>query len=127
MLIFNHMVKYPTPSLDHTFSALSDPTRRAILARLAQGGATVTELARPFDMSLPAVSKHLRVLENAGLMSRRREGRIHHCRLVGEPLQGAADWLEFYRSFWETRLESLADYLENIDQEEKKTDDHSNN
>jgi len=127
MLIFNHMVKYRASSLDHTFSALSDPTRRAILARLAQGGATVSELARPFDMSLPAVSKHLRVLENAGLMSRRREGRTHHCRLAVEPLQGAADWLEFYRSFWETKLESLADYLENIDQEEIETDDHSNN
>jgi DNA-binding transcriptional ArsR family regulator len=121
------MVKYSTPALDRTFSALSDPTRRAILARLAQGGATVTELARPFDMSLPAVSKHLRVLENAGLMSRRKEGRIHHCRLVGEPLQGAADWLAFYRTFWETRLESLADYLENIDQEEKESDDNSDN
>ncbi len=114
------MVNYSTHTLDRTFSALSDPTRRAILARLTQGGATVTELARPFDMSLPAVSKHLRVLENAGLMTRRREGRIHHCRLAAVPLQGAADWLEFYRSFWETRFDSLADYLKNIDQEDEE-------
>ena len=118
------MVKYSISTLDQTFSALSDPTRRAILARLAQGGATVTELARPFDMSLPAVSKHLRILENAGLMMRRREGRIHHCRLAVSPLQGAAEWLEFYRVFWETRFESLADYLENTDQEDENFDDH---
>ena len=118
------MVKYSTQSLDRTFSALSDPTRRAILARLAKGGATVTELARPFDMSLPAVSKHLRILENAGLMMRHREGRIHHCRLAVGPLQGAAEWLEFYRVFWEKRFESLADYLENTDQEDVNIDDH---
>ena len=121
------MVKYSTHTLDRTFSALSDPTRRAILSRLAQGGAAVTELARPFDMSLPAVSKHLRVLEDAGLMTRRREGRIHHCRLAVGPLQGAADWLEFYRGFWETRFDSLADYLKNVDQEDEKIDDHSDN
>jgi DNA-binding transcriptional ArsR family regulator len=112
------MVNYSAPSLDRTFSALSDPTRRAILGRLAQGEATVTELARPFDMSLPAVSKHLRVLENAGLLTRRKEGRIHHVGLAAAPLQGAADWLDFYRSFWEARFDSLADFLEKMGQED---------
>ena len=107
------MVNSPalTPALDSTFSALADPTRRAILARLALGEATVGELAQPFAVSLPAISKHLRVLEDAGLMARHKEGRIHRCRLVATPLHAAADWLLFYQRFWEGTFDSLADYL----------------
>ena len=105
------MVNYSAASLDRTFAALSDPTRRAILARLAGGEATVTELASPFEISLPAVSRHLRVLEKAGLLARTRQGRIHHCRLSPGALRQAADWLAFYRRFWEGRLDDLAEYL----------------
>jgi DNA-binding transcriptional ArsR family regulator len=115
--IVNHMVNYSSPGLDRTFAALSDPTRRAILARLAQGEASVSELAAPFDVSLPAVSKHLRVLERAGLMRRQKEGRVHHCRLVAEPLQDAAVWLAFYERFWEGKLDALAGYLSNLEGE----------
>lgn len=115
--IVNHMVNYSSPTLDRTFSALSDPTRRAILARLAQGEASVTELAAPFDVSLPAVSKHLRVLEQSGLMRRHKEGRVHHCRLVAGPLQDAAEWLAFYERFWEGKLDALADYLAELEGE----------
>lgn len=109
--IVNLMVNYAPPMLDATFSALADPTRRAILSRLALGGATVTELARPFDVSLPAISKHLRVLEDAGLMARERRGRTHHCRLVAAPLRAASDWLLFYQRFWEGSFDSLAEFL----------------
>jgi DNA-binding transcriptional ArsR family regulator len=104
------MVNYSP--LDATFSALADPTRRAILARLAQGEATVSELAEPFDVSLPAVSKHLRVLQSAGLLQREIDGRIHRCRLAAQPMKDAAAWIETYRVFWEAQLESLARYLE---------------
>jgi DNA-binding transcriptional ArsR family regulator len=104
------MVKYPR-HLDATFSALADPTRRAILTRLARGECSVTDLARPFDVSLPAVSKHLRVLERAGLLARRREGRVHRCRLVARPLKDAEQWIERYRRFWEERFRSLDRYL----------------
>src|SRR3954451_7700414 len=90
-----------TDQLDRTFAALADPTRRAILARLASGAASVTELAEPFEMSLPAVSKHLKVLESAGLITRGREAQWRPCRLEAEPLKNAADWLEEYRRFWE--------------------------
>lgn len=100
------------PHLNHLFSALSDPTRRAILARLARGEATVTELSVPFAMSLPAISKHLRVLERAGLLERRVEGRVHHCRLQPRPLKDASDWLAETRAYWEGQLERLADFLE---------------
>jgi DNA-binding transcriptional ArsR family regulator len=93
------MVNYFGATLDGTFGALSDATRRAILARLAQGECTVGELARPFEVSLPAISKHLRVLEAAGLIARRQEGREHHCRLVAEPLRQAGDWIAQYRIF----------------------------
>ncbi|RZQ59259.1 ArsR/SmtB family transcription factor [Amycolatopsis suaedae] len=102
------------PSLDTTFAALADPTRRAILARLADGEATVTELAAPFAMSQPAVSKHLRVLERAGLVSRGRDAQRRPCRLVAEPLREATDWLADYRDYWETsyqRLDALLDDL----------------
>jgi DNA-binding transcriptional ArsR family regulator len=100
--------------LDATFAALADPTRRAILARLASGQATVTELAAPFDMSQPAISKHLKVLERAGLVSRSRDAQRRPCRLEARPLKGATDWLENYRSYWEEsyqRLDTLLDEL----------------
>ncbi|MEU1878946.1 metalloregulator ArsR/SmtB family transcription factor [Streptosporangium sp. NPDC020072] len=101
--------------LDATFAALADPTRRAILARLAAGDATVTELAAPFAMSQPAVSKHLRVLERAGLISRGRDAQRRPCRLVAEPLKTATDWLADYRDYWEAsyqRLDALLDDLQ---------------
>jgi DNA-binding transcriptional ArsR family regulator len=93
--------------LDAIFSALADPTRRGIVERLIEGEATVSELAEPFDVSLPAISRHLRVLGNAGLITRRKEGRIHHCRLVEDPLGDAIDWIVHYSVFWEDRLDSL--------------------
>jgi DNA-binding transcriptional ArsR family regulator len=97
--------------LSETFSALADPTRRAILARLASGEATVGELAEPFAMSLPAVSKHLKVLERAGLISRGREAQWRPCRLESAPLRDAADWIEDYRRFWEESFDRLDEYL----------------
>lgn len=97
--------------LNTTFRALADPTRRAILARLASGEASVTALAEPFAMSLPAISKHLKVLERAGLIARGREAQWRPCRLDARPLKGAADWLEHYRRFWEESLDRLDDYL----------------
>jgi DNA-binding transcriptional ArsR family regulator len=100
-----------TDHLSATFAALADPTRRAILARLASGEATVTELAAPFDMSLPAVSKHLKVLERAGLIERGREAQWRPCRLQAEPLREVEAWVERYRSHWEQRLDRLAEYL----------------
>ncbi|MEN8180173.1 MAG: metalloregulator ArsR/SmtB family transcription factor [Pseudomonadota bacterium] len=108
------MVKYSPGRLDSIFNALSDNTRRSILARLASGDALVTELAAPFSISLPAISKHLRVLEKAGLIRRDKDGRVRHCHLQAAPLQEAADWIEYYRQFWESRLDSLAGYLETI-------------
>jgi DNA-binding transcriptional ArsR family regulator len=95
-----------------TFSALADPTRRAILARLALGETSVTELARPFEMSLPAISKHLKVLQRAGLITRGRQAQWRPCRLDAMPLRDVADWLERYRRFWEESFERLADYLQ---------------
>jgi DNA-binding transcriptional ArsR family regulator len=103
------MVKY---NLDRTFAALADPTRRDILARLSDGHATVGELAEPFDMSLPAVSKHLKVLQQAGLIERRRDGRTQICAVQAAPLQDADAWLAHYRAFWEGNLDSLARFLE---------------
>ncbi len=107
-------------TLSTTFAALADPTRRAILARLAGGERTVGELAKPFDMSLPAVSKHLAVLAKAGLIERGREAQWRPCRLRAEPLKGAVDWLEYYRRFWEESLDRLGEYLEEIQSKEKK-------
>src|SRR5687767_8609202 len=98
--------------LDVTFGALSDPTRRAILARLARGEASVMELAEPFAMSQPAISKHLKVLERAGLVARGRDAQRRPCRLVAEPLAEANDWLERYRQFWEERFEQLDGLLD---------------
>ena len=100
--------------LSLTFGALSDPTRRAILTRLADGEATVTELAEPFEMSLPAVSKHLKVLERAGLISRGREAQWRPARLDPEPLKEAADWLDEYRRFWDESFDRLDDYLQQL-------------
>jgi len=110
----------PTDRLSATFSALADPTRRAILARLALGESTVNELAEPFDISLPAVSKHLKVLEHAGLIARSREAQWRPCRLQPAPLKGADDWLEEYRELWEQRLDRLEDYLHELQAKEKK-------
>ena len=107
------MVKYVSnAALNRTFAALADPTRRRILAHLAGGDRCVTHLARPHRMSLPAVSKHLRVLEKAGLLRRRRHGRVHEIKLNAAPLKQAAQWVEEYRRFWEGSLDRLANYLE---------------
>ncbi|HXX85241.1 MAG TPA: metalloregulator ArsR/SmtB family transcription factor [Casimicrobiaceae bacterium] len=102
----------PATDLNATFGALTDPTRRAILARLARGEATVGDLARPFSISLPAVSRHLRVLEHARLIERRVDAQRRVCRLRAQPLRAAAGWIERYRSFWEERLDELAALLE---------------
>ena len=112
LLIVNQMVKYSSRTLNRTFAALADPTRRHILAHLARGDRRVTDLARPHAMSLPAVSKHLRVLEKAGLLRRRRYGRVHEMQLDAKPLKQAAQWVEEYRKFWERSLDRLAAYLE---------------
>jgi DNA-binding transcriptional ArsR family regulator len=100
--------------LTNTFAALADPTRRAILARLALGETSVTELAEPFDMSMPAVSKHLKVLERAGLITRGREAQWRPCKLDAAPLQSAAQWIEQYSRFWEESLDRLEEYLTKI-------------
>ena len=109
-----------TDRLDRTFGALADPTRRAILARLAQGECSVTELAEPFDMSMPAVSKHLRVLERAGLIVRAREAQRRPCRIEARPLKEVADWTERYRSLWEQRLDRLDKYVQQMKAKEEK-------
>lgn len=103
--------------LSATFAALSDPTRRAILARLSRGETSVTELAAPFDLSLPAISKHLAVLERTGLIERRRDARWRPCKLKPEPLKDAAGWIEQYRQFWEQSFDRLEAYLEEIQTE----------
>ncbi|HEY4211254.1 MAG TPA: metalloregulator ArsR/SmtB family transcription factor [Steroidobacteraceae bacterium] len=104
-------------TLDSTFSALADPTRRAILARLAQGEATVGELAAPFRISMPAISRHLRVLEAASLVRSEREGKHRRCRLDAQALAGASDWLESYRRFWNAGLDRLDTYLKRAPQQ----------
>jgi DNA-binding transcriptional ArsR family regulator len=109
-----------TDRLSATFAALADPTRRAILARLTLGETSVTELAEPFDMTLPAVSKHLKVLERAGLIARSRAAQWRPCRLEASPLKDATDWLEHYRRFWEQSLDRLGDYLRELQMKEKK-------
>ena len=105
------MVKDQRSRLDATFAALADPTRRAIVERLTCGEASVGELAEPFDISLPAISKHLSVLEEAGLLARTKEGRVRHCRLLEEPLRDAFGWIATYGSFWEGQLDSLGRFL----------------
>ena len=107
-------------ALSNTFSALADPTRRAILARLALGELSVTELAQPFEMSMPAISKHLKVLERAGLITRGREAQWRPCSLKAAPLKDAAEWLERYRRFWEESFDRLDDYLRELQAREKK-------
>jgi DNA-binding transcriptional ArsR family regulator len=109
--IFNHMVEYAAPELDAVFGALSHPARRAIVARLTRGDATVTEVAAPFPMSLAAVSKHIAVLERAALVRREVVGREHHLRLNPTALREAAAWVEHHRRFWEDRLDSLERFL----------------
>jgi DNA-binding transcriptional ArsR family regulator len=104
----------PDDQLSLVFAALADPTRRAILARLARGEATVTELAEPFDMSLPAISKHLKVLERAGLITRGREAQWRPCRLDADPLKEASDWIGQYRHIWEERFDRLDEYLKTL-------------
>src|SRR6266550_5573622 len=104
--------------LSATFAALADPTRRAILARLTLGEASVTELAKPFEMSLPAISKHIKVLERAGLIARGREAQWRPCRLEAGPLKDVADWVEHYRGFWEQSLDRLDEYLRELKKKE---------
>jgi len=111
-----------TDALSTTFAALADPTRRAILARLSLGEASVNELAKPFDMSLPAVSKHLKVLERAGLIARRREAQWRLCQIEPAPLKEVADWVEQYRLMWEQRFDRLDDYLREIQRKGKRVD-----
>ena len=107
--------------LDATFSALADPTRRAILGKLASGETTVMDLAKPFDMSLPAISKHLKVLERAGLIARGRDAQRRPCRLDPAPLKEVAQWLEHYRQFWEQSFDRLEGFLRELQKKEKKT------
>src|SRR5437588_8873566 len=109
----------PDRHLDATFAALADPTRRAILARLTSGEASVTELAKPFDMTLPAISKHLKVLERAGLIARGRDAQWRPCRLDAGPLKDVADWVDHYRKFWEESFDRLDEYLREIQKKEK--------
>ena len=106
------MVKYDDLQLNDIFHALADSTRRAILARLATGEALVTEIAEPFDMSLPAISKHLGVLEKAGLLQRHKDGRIRRCVLNAAPLETAAEWIHFYSNFWDAQFHSLSSFLD---------------
>jgi len=105
------MVNFSAQTLDRTFGAIADPTRRAILNRLARGEATVSDLAAPFHISLPAILKHLDVLERAGLLRRRKTGRVSRCQLVAEPLSEAAGWLAAYQPFWESKLDALEAFL----------------
>ena len=111
-----------TDTLSQTFAALADPTRRAILARLCTGHCSVTELAEPFDMSLPAVSKHLRVLERAGLIDRERDAQWRHCHINAKPLKEIVDWAEHYRELWEGRMDRLDTYLRQLQTKQKRED-----
>ena len=124
-IIVNHMVNSSPAQLDRVFHALSDPTRRAMLARLSKGEATVSTLAAPFQTSLPAISKHLRVLEEAGLVKRDVRGREHHCSLEPRPLKTAAEWIEYHQRFWDTRLDVLEDLLTSEASRPKRTNKRS--
>ncbi|HEY8750378.1 MAG TPA: metalloregulator ArsR/SmtB family transcription factor [Tepidisphaeraceae bacterium] len=108
-----------TDTLSLTFSALADPTRRAILGRLSRGETSVTDLAKPFDMSLPGISKHLKVLERAGLIARGRDAQWRPCRLRAKPLKDVSDWVDTYRRYWEESFDRLDDYLKEIQKKEK--------
>jgi DNA-binding transcriptional ArsR family regulator len=131
--MYNHKVmkpasypKAPSDHLDATFAALADPTRRAILARLVSGEATVTDLTRPFAMSQPAISKHLKVLERAGLVSRGRDAQCRPCWIEGKPLAEASAWLEEYRSIWEGNFQRLDDLLDQLQGKTKKRGEKHN-
>ena len=119
--MLNHMVNY-NQNLDLAFSALGHPIRRGILARLAGGEATVADLAKPYRVSAPAISKHLHILEKAGFLSRHKIGRAHHCRLKAKRMKEASLWLERYLIFWEESFDRLDDYLKEIQSKEKKND-----
>jgi DNA-binding transcriptional ArsR family regulator len=135
VIIFNHMVNNQTETLNATFAALADPTRRAILTRLSQGESSVSALAEPFQVSLPAISKQLRVLERAGLLVQEKDGRVRRCRLEAGPMKQAVDWISQYRRFWDQQLEPLASYLEDFEPRdvgpgqntstEEQTNDHN--
>lgn len=114
--------KMTSDQLNSTFAALADPTRRAILARLALGETSVTDLARPFEMSLPAITKHLKVLQRAGLITQGRQAQWRPCRLEAKPLQDVADWVEQYRKFWDESFDRLEDYLHELQTQEQKND-----
>ena len=118
------MVKYQKIDLDATFGALADPIRRSILERLAQGESSVTALAQPFNVSLPAVSKHLRVLGKAGLLTQERDGRVRRCRLDAGPMKNASEWIASYRRFWEDQLDSLADYVDQLQRDQSQEEDN---
>jgi DNA-binding transcriptional ArsR family regulator len=115
------MPDFDEQHLDKTFAALSDPTRRAILQQLASGDASVNELAAPFPVSLPAISRHLKVLEEAGLLQRRREGKYRPCQLDGRALVQAANWINIYRQFWGDQFEQLAQFLDETDPEHENS------
>lgn len=123
--VYNHVVMQGG-QLDRTFAALADPTRRAIVARLSHGEASVLELAAPFAMSQPAVSKHLKVLEAAGLISRRRDAQRRLCRLAPQGLKVVSDWADSYRQFWEESFSRLDDYLDELQSPDQPRPDHSN-
>ena len=112
-------------ALSQTFSALADPTRRAILARLARGEASVLQIAKPFDMTLPAISKHLKVLQHAGLITQSRDAQWRPCRLDAKPLKKAWDWIDKYRDYWEQSFDKLDDYLETVQKKEKRKNAHN--
>lgn len=118
------MSKVATDHLSITFAALADPTRRAILARLSQGEASVTELAKPFDLSLPGISKHLKVLQRAGLVTQSRNAQWRPCRLDPARLKEASDWVGEYRRFWDERFQRLDEVLQELMKQEKETDEH---
>ena len=123
MMIFNHMVKYKSNELDMTFGALADATRRGILEQLSGGESSVTKLAEPYNISLPAISKHLRVLERAGLLSQEKNGRVRRCRLDAGPMKEASDWISRYQRFWEQQLDSLAIYLDKLQNDQNPEED----
>jgi DNA-binding transcriptional ArsR family regulator len=117
------MVKYENDTINRTFAALSDPTRRAIIDRLAGKELCVTEIAEPFNMSLPAVSKHLRIIERAGLIKRIKRGKFYHFKLVAKPMKDASEWLERYQIFWNKQLDALEDYLDNSNKNSSKKEE----
>ena len=123
MMIFNHVVKYKSNELDMTFGALADATRRGILEQLSGGESSVTKLAEPYNISLSAISKHLRVLERAGLLSQEKNGRVRRCRLDAGPMKEASDWISRYQRFWEQQLDSLAIYLDKLQNDQNPEED----